>query len=151
MRVDVPTGTVLAGFRVESLIGEGAMGEVYLKSPEAVALADQGGIDYMPPDWDNNSLLIPGGVLERKTLVIGNSVNAKGTGGVVQAGGVWNSTFSEGDPQPQLTLTDSAVTRDTLRASAGLGVQGGGLFTTAPVTLTRTVIAGNHPDQCFGC
>ena len=30
MRSDIPTGTVLAGFRVESLIGEGAMGAVYL-------------------------------------------------------------------------------------------------------------------------
>jgi serine/threonine protein kinase len=27
---DVPIGTVVAGFRVESLIGEGAMGAVYL-------------------------------------------------------------------------------------------------------------------------
>ena len=30
MRSEIPTGTVLAGFRVESLIGEGAMGAVYL-------------------------------------------------------------------------------------------------------------------------
>jgi predicted Ser/Thr protein kinase len=30
MRSDVPTGTVLAGFRVESLLGEGAMGTVYV-------------------------------------------------------------------------------------------------------------------------
>jgi tRNA A-37 threonylcarbamoyl transferase component Bud32 len=30
MGSDVPTGTVLAGFRVESLLGEGAMGTVYL-------------------------------------------------------------------------------------------------------------------------
>jgi tRNA A-37 threonylcarbamoyl transferase component Bud32 len=30
MRSDVPTGTILAGFRIESLIGEGAMGSVYL-------------------------------------------------------------------------------------------------------------------------
>jgi ABC-type transport system substrate-binding protein len=37
-----------------------------LKSQEAVALADGGAIDYMPPDWDDNSLLVPGGVLERR-------------------------------------------------------------------------------------
>src|SRR5207253_3742412 len=30
MRLEVRTGTVLAGFRVESLLGEGAMGTVYL-------------------------------------------------------------------------------------------------------------------------
>jgi hypothetical protein len=35
---------------------------------------------------------------------------------------------------------------------AGEGnAQGGGLYTASPVTLTRTVIAGNKPDQCFGC
>jgi serine/threonine protein kinase/ABC-type transport system substrate-binding protein len=42
MRSQVPTGTVLAGFRVESLIGEGAMGAVYLaedtRTGERVAL-----------------------------------------------------------------------------------------------------------------
>ena len=30
MRLDVPIGAVLAGFRVESLLGEGALGTVYL-------------------------------------------------------------------------------------------------------------------------
>jgi ABC-type transport system substrate-binding protein/tRNA A-37 threonylcarbamoyl transferase component Bud32 len=35
MRSTVPTGTVLAGFRVESLIGEGAMGAVYLAEEAA--------------------------------------------------------------------------------------------------------------------
>jgi hypothetical protein len=36
--------------------------------------------------------------------------------------------------------------------------QGGGLYTTDvfgggpfPVSLTQTVIAGNRPDDCFGC
>ena len=30
MRIDVRAGAVIAGFRVESLLGEGAMGSVYL-------------------------------------------------------------------------------------------------------------------------
>ena len=87
----------------------------------------------------------------QKTLVIRNSVNATGPGGVVQGGGIWNGTFNDGDPQPQLTLTDSVVTGNALRGGPDLSVQGGGLFTIAPVTRTRTVIAGNRPDQCFGC
>jgi hypothetical protein len=29
--------------------------------------------------------------------------------------------------------------------------QGGGLYTDFPATIQRTVIAGNAPDQCFGC
>jgi ABC-type transport system substrate-binding protein/streptogramin lyase/predicted Ser/Thr protein kinase len=40
MRSEVPTGTVLGGFRVESLIGEGAMGAVYLaESPDGRPVA----------------------------------------------------------------------------------------------------------------
>ena len=86
--------------------------------------------------------------LER-TLVVGNSVTANGAAGSVQGGGIWNSNF--GGPPSVLTLTDSVVTANTLSASPGLTAQGGGLFTTFAVTLTRTVIAGNKPDQCFGC
>jgi hypothetical protein len=43
------------------------------------------------------------------------------------------------------------VTRNSLSGSPGITVQGGGLFTTLPVTLRHSVIAGNTPDQCFGC
>ena len=40
----------------------------------------------------------------------------------------------------------------TVQARApGITIQGGGLFTTVPVTLKDTVIAQNIPDQCFGC
>jgi hypothetical protein len=50
-----------------------------------------------------------------------------------------------------LTLFDSLVTRNRLTASAGIDVKGGGLFSSAPLTLRRTLIAGNRPDQCVGC
>jgi hypothetical protein len=31
-------------------------------------------------------------------------------------------------------------------------LQGGGVFLDGhPITRTASVIAGNHPDQCFGC
>jgi hypothetical protein len=49
-----------------------------------------------------------------------------------------------------LTLKHSAITANQ-RASVGAGTpQGGGLYTTVPVVLTSTVIAGNQPDQCSG-
>jgi hypothetical protein len=51
----------------------------------------------------------------------------------------------------RLALVDSAVTRNTLTAGPGITVQGGGLFTLFPVTLTNSVIAQNVPDQCYGC
>jgi len=42
------------------------------------------------------------------------------------------------------------VIGNTLRASPGLTVQGGGLFTSFPVTLDHSRIAHNLPDQCAG-
>jgi hypothetical protein len=56
-----------------------------------------------------------------------------------------------GPPSVRLALVESAVTRNTLTASPGSKVQGGGLFTLSPVTLTSSVIAQNVPDQCYGC
>ncbi len=100
-----------------------------------------------------------GGMLTlERTLVANNSASAKGTApvtqfgdpSVAQGGGIWNDTFP-GHPTPQLTLVDSAILRNSLTASAGFPIQGGGLFTAFPVTRTRTLIVGNRPDQCFGC
>ena len=85
----------------------------------------------------------------RGTLVIGNSATANGASGSAQGGGINN--FTLGGPPPTLTLTDSAVLANKLTASPGITPQGGGLYTAFPVTLTRTVIAGNKPDQCYGC
>jgi hypothetical protein len=85
----------------------------------------------------------------RHALVIGNSVTADGAFGAAQGGGVNN--VSLGGPDPQLTLSDSAVTANMLVAGPGIDAQGGGIFTAFPVTLIRTLVAGNKPDQCFGC
>jgi hypothetical protein len=85
----------------------------------------------------------------RRTLVVGNSVTANGGDGVAQGGGVWNGIF-EG-PQPSLTLLDSAIVRNRASGSPGVTVHGGGLYTDFPVTVLGTLIAGNGPDQCFGC
>jgi hypothetical protein len=72
------------------------------------------------------------------------------SGGTAQGGGVFNANFCANTP-PALTLIDSTVTRNRLAGSPGTILQGGGLYTTAPVTLTNTLIAQNTPDQCFGC
>jgi hypothetical protein len=85
--------------------------------------------------------------LER-TVVSGNTATANGASGSLQGGGITN--FTLGGPPPQLTLTDSAVVGNRLSGSPGVTLQGGGLFTAFPITRTRTVIAGNTPDQCFG-
>jgi ABC-type transport system substrate-binding protein/predicted Ser/Thr protein kinase len=38
----------------------------YTRTPQAVALTDKGTIDYLPGDFDNFSLLTPGGVLDQR-------------------------------------------------------------------------------------
>jgi hypothetical protein len=86
-----------------------------------------------------------------RTLVYGNSTSANGHDGVSQGGGIWNSTFDDSAPAPVLTLTESAVVRNVAAATGGITPQGGGIYTTAPVVLTRTIVAANQPDQCFGC
>ena len=83
-------------------------------------------------------------------LVTENSDVANGPTGVARGGGIWNGSLFN-SPPIELTLERTNVTRSTLSASAGLTVQGGGLFTDFPVTLTSSRIAGNTPDQCYGC
>ncbi|MGO8722005.1 MAG: hypothetical protein ACLQRM_04570, partial [Acidimicrobiales bacterium] len=56
-------------------------------------------------------------------------------------------------PPVQLALVNTSVTHNVLQGGQGVSLQGGGLFTASPATLTLTdsQIAFNHPDQCFGC
>jgi hypothetical protein len=97
--------------------------------------------------------------LER-TIVNGNRASAMGLGGLLEGGGILSTDLGGGSPE--LSLTDSVVTANRLTAGGhGYDPQGGGIFTdpnqptaTPPVvtnTLTRTVVAGNTPDQCAGC
>jgi hypothetical protein len=86
--------------------------------------------------------------LER-ALVIANTATANGAAGLAVGAGINN--FTLGGPPPQLTLIESVIAGNRASASPGITPQGAGLFTSFPVTLTRTVITGNKPDQCFGC
>jgi len=87
----------------------------------------------------------------RNTSVADNRGTASGPGGLAQGGGIFNVSVPDGPPSVRLALIDSTVTHNTLTASPGITVQGGGLFTLFPVTLTSSVIAQNVPDQCYGC
>jgi hypothetical protein len=83
-----------------------------------------------------------------RSLVIANSGTANGAGGLAQGGGISNVNL--GSP-PELALTDSVVSANKLSASLGITLLGGGIWTDTLITLIRTLVAGNHPDQCFGC
>jgi hypothetical protein len=81
-----------------------------------------------------------------------NTGRATGRSGKAQGAGIWNGAEYAGPPV-RLTLTRTTVTRNTLTGSKGITVQGGGLFTMAPATITliHSRITLNVPDQCFGC
>jgi hypothetical protein len=99
---------------------------------------------------------IGGSLTLERTLVAANGASASGVGGFNLGGGILNVLFGGGPPE--LTLTDSVITANRLTASEGVMSQGGGLYTVdpfsgepIPVSMARTVIKGNKPDQCIGC
>ena len=95
--------------------------------------------------------LANGGMLWlRDSRLSDNRARSIGPAGEAQGGGIWNGQFPDG-PTPLLNLIHSSVTHNLLRAAPGVAVQGGGVFTTVPVSLTDSRIARNAPDQCFGC
>ena len=83
--------------------------------------------------------------------IMRNVARATAPTGWVRGGGVFNGlVFFR--PTPELTLRSSSVTSNSIEVSAGITGQGGGLFTKGfHVTMQRSVIANNRPDQCFGC
>jgi hypothetical protein len=111
----------------------------------AVATSTTGTANVMGGGIFTNSLLELDDVTIR-----GNSGRALAPTGVVQGGGIWNGVLLSGPPV-ELALHDTTVTRNAVSGSPGIAVGGGGLFTTAPVTLDDSVIANNTPDQCYGC
>ncbi len=90
----------------------------------------------------------------RNSTVSGNTVDASGASGSARGGGIFDIAFPEGPDGPPggpLTLQNSNVTANTL-SGAGLTLQGGGIYLQdEPITLTRSLISQNVPDQCFGC
>jgi hypothetical protein len=113
-------------FLRDSLVG----GNTAVATSTAGAAITQGAGIY------NNSLLDL-----RNVAVTLNAGKATGPSGAAEGGGIWNGVAISGPPV-ELTATDSLITHER---------RGGGLFITEPVTLTRTRITGNVPDQCFGC
>ena len=86
-----------------------------------------------------------------QTLVVANTATAAGAVGFAGGGGIVNVVPPGATTPPQLSLADSAVTANQVSASGGITPAGGGIFTDTRVTLERTVIVGNQPDQCVGC
>lgn len=93
----------------------------------------------------NNSLLTLNGV-----AVLGNLATATAPSGSAQGGGIWNGIDLSGPPV-ELTLSHSSIVGNALVGTRGVTLVGGGIYTTAPVTLDHTLIALNRPNGCSGC
>ncbi len=117
---------------------------IHVSSPHGKVTVRGGGLD-----------IAGGATTLLNTPVRGNSVDASGTGGSALGGGIYDVAFPDGPdgaPGGPLVLENSNVTGNVLAGSAGVTLQGGGLYIqNEPLTLTNSVIADNIPDQCFGC
>lgn len=97
-----------------------------------------------------------GGILNNSLLKLTNVVVRHNTGravapeAIAQGGGIWNGVKYSGPPV-ELTLRYTRITENSVSGSAGATLQGGGLYTTQPVTRIDSRIARNTPDDCFGC
>jgi hypothetical protein len=164
MEIDTPgtiTGTRITGNHAavtgSNWVLSGGALWVYNLSPDALVVSDSavsgntidvssGGTASL-----NGAGITNAGTLElNHTRVSGNAGAVTAPDGSAAGGGVWNGDFF-GDGPPRLTLDDTDVSRNAITASAGLPVQGGGLFTAFPFTSHDSKIAKNTPDQCFGC
>jgi hypothetical protein len=92
------------------------------------------------------------GVTLHNTPVNGNTIHAVGASGSAQGGGIFDAPVPDGPPGGPLALVNSDLTGNVLSGSFGITLQGGGLYIqNKPFTSTNSSIAGNSPDQCFGC
>ena len=156
----------------DSVVDDNAVSST--SSGGATAFADGGGAEIDGPATITDTLVTgntvvassPGGAafahgggianagqltLTRVSLA-GNSVSADAADGNAQGGGLWEGAFDPDAPPPTLDVRNSAIIHNSASGSSGVLVQGGGVFAGGlPVTFTATTIAGNVPDQCFGC
>ena len=81
----------------------------------------------------------------------GNTGDASGRRGFARGDGIYDGPFFDIQGSP-LVLVNSSATGDVLTGSAGITLQGAGLFVdNQPVALTNSIIAQNSTDQCYGC
>ena len=89
-----------------------------------------------------------------RVLITANRAAARGNGGTALGGGIATGALVLGPEEAlpsALHLNGSTVTANALTGAAGVALSGGGIYSEVPVALTRSIVAGNQPDQCVGC
>jgi len=89
----------------------------------------------------------------RGVRIVGNSGRAFGPAGFARGGGIWQGlVFNEEGLPISIALERTLVSGNRVSGSSGITVEGGGVFSDGfPVSLDRSRIVGNSPDQCQGC
>jgi hypothetical protein len=89
----------------------------------------------------------------RNSTVSRNTVDVSTASGSAFGGGVYDDGLNpDGPPGGPLVLENSDVTANTLSGTAGIQLQGGGIYLRDnPIKLRNSAITENAPDQCFGC
>jgi hypothetical protein len=95
----------------------------------------------------------PTGLSFTDSSVTANVGVANGNISIGQGGGIFDAALPPFGPfGAPLTLTGSTITHNVLLGPPGATLQGGGVYLSGhELTQTGSVIARNHPDQCFGC
>lgn len=152
VRVHSEDGSAIgsSGLAVYDFTESGNPGEVVLRHVQVsrnttIATSTNGSASVVGSGIFNNSLL-----RIRDSQISANQGYASAPEAAAQGGGIWNGVFLSGPPV-ELSLVHSSVTRNVLRVSEGGTAQGGGIFNSETIALDHTVVAGNQPDQCFGC
>ena len=118
---------------------------LHVASPGGTASAVGGGIE-------TGSSFTPGEAAPQtltNTPVSENTAEATGRSGTAR-GGIFDEKVPNGPPGGPLTLINTNVTHNTLSGSAGITLQGGGVFATFKLTLTDSAVTANTPDECAG-
>jgi fibronectin-binding autotransporter adhesin len=105
---------------------------------------------------DSGSAVVLGaGLLDAGTLALTNDQITNNTGaanaptGSGQGAGIWTGVFP-GGPPASLSIDGTNVVHNALTGSAGVALQGGGIFAAIPVLLANSRVVANTPDDCFG-
>ena len=85
--------------------------------------------------------------------IVGNTGKAFGPAGFARGGGIWQGlVFNEGGLPISIALERTLVSGNRVSGGPGITVEGGGVFSYGfPVSLDRSRIVGNSPDQCQAC
>jgi hypothetical protein len=114
---------------------------VSASSPTGAGTAGGGGI-----------LVYTGDSTLQDTTVSANTASTNGSPAEGLGGGIFDSPIPNGPPGGALELVNSRVVDNRLLGTTSATLLGGGIFAPGEsVTLTRSQVAGNRPDQCDGC